>query len=506
MADKNEFYSFAWGGYGLPPDLKVAVGDVTGNGRPNIVVLNRRGFLIVYEWRKSYYYPILTVNVGRKFDEIILADIDGCGVLEIVLGGGSSVIVYSYNNYRFKLLARENFKGRIFSMAAGDLDGDSVDEIAVSISGNNIQILEYTNRYLNVIATLQTVIPSLVGIGDVDGNGIAELVLLQLGSGIGSDEVIVYTLEDYGLKFLASSKIPVRASKFLKVLPVDNSGLDKIVVGTNNNRRLLVMEYIGDRIRRQWQSAGFYAKVVDVASGDWNGDGYLELFVAVGKYVYIYRWNGRTFVEIKKIDVNQEIDTIAAGDINFDGRDEIVVGTLRGNLVVARDTFKSKSQFLVSESVTLPKDYPDIIKVAEAKVTDICVKDKKVIYNKVIISGYFNVTALYVAEPDRSVRAVDFKVSFVHVVQIPGIVSGDIVLVDIEVEYIEPRFNPARPREIEVVIIARVIAYDITIGFNQTLQEVASEYGVDADELAEVNDLELNTLLSTGEKIKLPPK
>ncbi len=505
MVEKNDYYSFVWGAYGLQPDFEIKIGDIDGNGKNNIVVLNRRGLLIVYEWTGKHYLPIHKIFIGRKFDKLHLADINGDGILDIVVAGKKSLLIYGFKNCSLILIAKQIFSGHITSLAVGDIDNDCISEIAVSIGGQKIKIYKFCNNNLILLDKINISHPALVKIRDVLGNG-NQLVVLEISSSIGRDIIYIYDIQNGKLNHIKQIKIPYKVSysNILNLFKLSR-GNSKIVISVKQDRKILIMDYTKGYFK-DCLISGYFSDLIDIASGDWDGDGYNELIIADGNKIYIYKWDGMTYVRKRIIESYRKIKALAVGDIDNDGLDEIIVGTVNGELIIIRDTFKSKSQFIVNQDVTLPEEYPDIIKVSDAKISSICILEKKVICNKVIIKGYFDVTVLYVAEPDRSVRALDVKVSFLHVIQIPGLMPGDRVFADVQVEYASARFDPADKREIEVVIIAKVIAFDITIGHNQSLHEVANSYGVKINDLASINDLDENMMLNKGDKIKLPPK
>jgi hypothetical protein len=503
LVEKNEFYSFIWGAYGLQPDFEVKIGDIYGNGKNNIVVLNRKGLLIIYEWNGNYFFPVFKVFIGRKFDKLLLADIDGDGIADIILGGKKTIIIYSFRNYNLTLMAKQMFSGHITSLAVGDIDNDCKSEIAVSLGVQIIKIFKYNREKLIVLDKIKIAHPTLIKIKDVFRNNRNQLVLLELSTNIGNDKLCIYEFQNNCFKKIKYIKIPYKASDLLNVLNIGRNS-NKIVIGVKQNRKILIMDYVKDF--NDCLISGYFSNLVDITSGDWDGDGYNELIIADGKLIYIYKWNGITYIKSKVIETYRDIKAIAVGDINNDGLDEIVVGTGYGEIIVIRDTFKSKSQFIVNKEIILPEDYPDIIKVSDVKINSICIEEKKVVCNKVIIEGYFNVMILYVAEPDRSVRSVETKVPFLHVIQVPGIMPNETVLADVQVEYARGQFNPADKREIEVVIIAKIIVYDFAIGHSQSLQEVADCYKVEISDLAKINELKENMILNKGEKIKLPPK
>jgi len=118
--------------------INVAVGDVDGNGKADIIVSPGKGMepmVKVFDSKGNLNTQFLAFDKEFKDGiKISSGDLDGDKIAEIAVGkmnGGSEVRVYGqYLTLKMKFDAFTNFSGGI-NLAVGDLDGDRVSELLV---------------------------------------------------------------------------------------------------------------------------------------------------------------------------------------------------------------------------------------------------------------------------------------------------------------------------------------------------------------------------------------
>ncbi len=123
---------------GYTGGVNVAVGDLDGDGEPDVVTAPQNGVRLPvrvfdkFGRKKAEFYPYSTAFRGGV--NVAVGDVDGDGTLDIVTapgaGGGPQVRVYTYKG---KLLREfwvyaKTFRGGV-NVAVGDVDGDGVNEL-----------------------------------------------------------------------------------------------------------------------------------------------------------------------------------------------------------------------------------------------------------------------------------------------------------------------------------------------------------------------------------------
>ncbi len=489
-------YNNSWSGYQLGRRLKVAVGDVTGNGLEDIVAGSADGLLFVFEWNGRTFRRRV-VNVGRSIEVVALGDTDGDGINEIILGTTAGVQVWEWTGTSFVRVFRSQQLGRVTSIAVGDFDNNGQEEFAVSV-GSTVFVFQFDGVSFQLMAEPDFDIRVLVGAGDMTGTGRDELVVAFVGTG----RVSIFRWT--GLRFVEvrSALIGRPIAGPVEVADVTDDFREDIILGVDSGTRFVILERTAT-LREVFVSSSLGARIVGFAVGDWDLDGENELIVGTSRRVFVFKRRRRTFVEVARIAVEGTISSVAAGDVNDDGLLEIVVGTVQGNIFILRQTFEAENQFLIQEELTVPSGLPDIIKVAGVKVNKVRVDEVRVIPGKVIVKGRFEISVLYVGEPDRRVFEFDETVTFVHFVEAPGIGPGDRVDVDIEIEFVNARFDPSQPRKVEVVIVAVVQIFDHIVREGETLITLAKQHNTTVKEIQRINGLK-GTRAFAGQKLKMP--
>ncbi len=209
-------YSFLAFDAGFLGGVRVAMGDVTGDNIPEIIVsAGVGGGPNVRVFNAATGTPVpgslgsfMAFGTGFTGGVFVTAgDVNGDGTADIICGagagGGPNVRVYSgatgaqlSSFYAFD----SRFAGGV-TVAAGDVTGDSKAEIicgAGAGGGPNVRIFDGSN--LSLLKSFYAFDPTFTGgvyvaCGDTDGNGFAE-VIVGAGAG-GSPTVSVFRINDF---------------------------------------------------------------------------------------------------------------------------------------------------------------------------------------------------------------------------------------------------------------------------------------------------------------------
>lgn len=505
MTEEFQDYGYVWTGYNLSPNLEIFVGDITGNGQDEVVAVHPTGSIFIFRYDGKIFRRIHALNLGRRITKAVVGDIDGDGQKEIVVASGNVFVVFKWRSGRFeRIYISPGMEAEITDISIGDLTGDMTDEIVVVAGRTRLKIYKHQSGSFGLVTEKTSLMHLEVKIGNVAGLMKKQLVTLEYVATPGGDKLTLYVLSNDQLEIVMQGTIGVTADRLYSLKDIDDDHRDEIIIGTSNKRRLLVIGISGQTFTRKWLSSGFPSVIEDVEAADWDKDGRTEIFVSAGVHVYVYHLRGKEFVLVKKIEMDIFVVGFSKGDVEKDGFIEVIVVSKAGVIIILKDFFEAKSQFLVQETIPIPKKLPPAIKVAEVKVDKVVIFKKDAIKGKIIISGKFLVNILYVAEPDRRVFAFDAEIPFTHFVPVPGLLPSHKIFVDVNVEYVDFRFTPSKPREIEVIIVAQIVVFDVIVKERKPLHDFAKEYGVSSEELAKINKKSIGTDIEPGEKIKLP--
>ena len=189
---------------GANPAGIVAFADIDGDGKPDMIVVNRATNTFSILRNTSTTGSITTTSFAKKVDFatdstpcfIATGDLDGDGKQEIVIAGLYTNRISVYRNTSTpgtitaaSLAAKVSFISDTISMptslAIGDLDGDGKPELVVANSySNTLSVLKNTSNVGSIDSTSFAVAvdfttglaPTSVAITDIDGDGKPDLV------------------------------------------------------------------------------------------------------------------------------------------------------------------------------------------------------------------------------------------------------------------------------------------------------------------------------------------
>jgi hypothetical protein len=344
----------------------VAVGDVDGDGRGEIVVgrsADNDGRFFVFDDAAAGHQLMATGGAGWgagvEVTDLAVGDIDGDGVMEIGVtrraGSSNRFYVYRYNNGALL----ERFAGGddwgsgnyATAIAFGDVDADGRDEIAVGrragefgryyLFDDAAAARPFERLSIGGSAWDSTHYTTALAFGDVDDDGRAELGVARLAASGMRWEVVRYTPAG-GFQQLGSGGHDWGSGHYatsLAIGDIDGDGAGEVLVGRraasssryhvydDHSRGYALLETGGDL----WGS-GYYT--VDVALADVDGDAVDEVIVARnagehGRY-YVFDYRDGGFLPIPVSGAPQfsgvGATAIAAGDTNANGNADLAVG------------------------------------------------------------------------------------------------------------------------------------------------------------------------------------
>jgi hypothetical protein len=184
--------------------VRVAVGDVTGDGVANIVTApgpGMAGLVRVFDTRTGMilaeFIPFEVTFTGGVY--IAVGDVTGDGIADIIVGagdgGGPRVRVFRGPHFEFArefFAYEETFRGGVL-VAVGDITGDGIADIITGTGvggGPRVQVFDGATGALryNFFAYEESFRGGVfAAIGDMTGDGIAEIIT---GTGVGGGPAV----------------------------------------------------------------------------------------------------------------------------------------------------------------------------------------------------------------------------------------------------------------------------------------------------------------------------
>jgi hypothetical protein len=372
---------------------RVRTGDIDGDGRDEIVgAASWRKITLFDAELKS---PSREIATSHDIGALLVTDLDGDGVAEILYGDNQWGSIHCYEGSGLvERWTIHNPDSGTTGLAVGDVDADGTLEVLWGAGGNSTGPdflfvaspaagIEWRNVHLDGPL-------SAVDVGDVDDDGQDEIVMVSFKSNSGYDDGIIsiFDATSHALEWQSTDLPNINAwsgvngvriadvdqdgeTEFviatshlydglvqvfngrthalerqsatysgepfttLEVADVDGDGAMEVVVGTNGGAvgaHLIVLN--GTTLAEEWKSASLMdggTTVSDIDIADVDGDGNLEMLVAVGGSK-VYAIDGLThqFDWLEALPAS----TIGAFDLNADGSKEILVGRTDGTIGV----------------------------------------------------------------------------------------------------------------------------------------------------------------------------
>jgi hypothetical protein len=319
--------------------FSIVAADLNGDGRDDLAVgnLSTLGLSILLSVAGDTFRPEVRYPTGGFGGRAIAAgdfNRDGAKDLAVESGSGNVSVFLGVGDGSFGSEMRSAAGTNVISIGVGDFDGDGNEDLAAAnlpLSVPGSQTGDVTVVLGNVDGTFGPPLhleagptPFLVFVDDVTLDGRQDLVVLSrdvltlVGNGDGTFAPAIISYD------VANPVSSVTAGD------LNGDGTTDLVLGTRIlGDRIQVLLATGDaRFERSADFPAFYPDIVAIA--DLNGDAKADLLSAIsgiyGSYLALYLGGGNgTFSAAREFGSGGGTTTMAPGDFNGDGKEDLVV-------------------------------------------------------------------------------------------------------------------------------------------------------------------------------------
>ena len=308
----------------------VVLGDVNGDGKPDLVVANLGGnnISVLLGNGNGTFAAQQTFATGTSPVLMVLGDVNGDGKPDVVVANpGSNNVSVLLGNGNGTFAGQQTFDAGTspLSMVLGDVNGDGIPDLAVAnFASNTVSVLlgngNGTFAARQTFATGQS--PDSLALIDVNGDGKPDLVVANDAS----NSIGVLLGNGNGTFAAQQSFATGQNPTSLTVGDVNGDGKPDLAVLNQGSYTvsLLLGNGNGTFSAQQTIDPGKYPRMVVL--GDVNGDGKPDLTVAnVGNYtVSVLLGNGNGTFAAQQTFATVSGNAVTLGDVNGDGKPDLI--------------------------------------------------------------------------------------------------------------------------------------------------------------------------------------
>jgi hypothetical protein len=366
--------------------VALAVADLNGDGKPDVVVANQSsGDLTVFLGQGNGEFqakPPYSLNAPGTLANVVAGDFNGDGKTDVVtvehLGGLTNTLAVSLGNGdgTFQPPAALAAGTQPLAAAVADLNGDGKPDLVVADNGSQdpgvtdlgavLVFLSSSSGFLPAKRFVAGSYPSSVAIKDVNLDGKPDLVVSNSGT-IGADDTggVSILLGNGDGTFGAPVSYTTGQSEItVAAADVNGDGKPDIilpVLTTNSGYEVLIFPGKGDGTFLAPTSLQASQPAANVIVGDFNGDGKPDLILAnccgdTSMSYFLGNGNG-TFQPEALFNGGPAPAFVASADFNNDGKPDLAIANIqaKGALVILLNTTPAPPSNMTVNAGTTPQ-------------------------------------------------------------------------------------------------------------------------------------------------------
>lgn len=321
-----EFVSPTYGS----PIIRIAIGDVAGDSRKEIVVALSNGGIMVYDLATKN--RLLSFPTVDSLAAMTVANMDATGGDEIVVCTSSNLYVYASGVLSWSVPVAAGAS----DFAVGQMDSDPAVEIALT-SGEIVDAGSHTIQWNKGSA-----FGRILECADIDGDSKDELIAAEAWY-----FVWAYDVDTQLPKWSSPVAADIGA---LHVTDIDGDATCEVLIGDGQWGDVYAIDSVS--LKREWAIANPESGVTDIAVGDVDGDGTAEVVWGCGSgstgpdVMCVGNWQSKT-IKWQSVCLDGPFVGPEIGDLDGDGADEVVAASWES------DSGYGSGRILVFDALTM---------------------------------------------------------------------------------------------------------------------------------------------------------